>query len=113
MVQMNKLDYAIIDETKCGIEELSVLIGGFAQEYGLENLIGSLVRLVNSGLISCYLGDTLREIITGDELEEYINKRKLANENLDEYPDVCEEYSFVATDKGIEQLSDDDKPIVS
>ena len=110
---MNKLDYGIIDETKCGIEELSLLIGGLAQEYGLGSLLDSLIRLVNLGFINCYVGNTdEKHNVTKEELKEYISKRNMANENLDEYPEVCEEYSFSATDKGIEQLSEDDKPIV-
>ena len=112
MELINQLEYELIEETKCGKEELSVLIEAFSQEYGLENLIASLVKLVEEGFIDCFVGKDKKQNITKQELEAYIDKRLMMNEDLSEYPEVCEEYYFFATDKGISQLSDEDKPIV-
>ena len=112
MISLKRIEYEIINETKCGEEELSILIGGFAKEYGLETLLDALVNLIEQGLLICTRGTSNKVMkISSKDLEEYVNKRKKSGENLIEYPEVCKELYFFATDEGIKYLNDEDQPI--
>lgn len=112
MEDITRQEYELINETKCGSEELFVLIGGFSKEYGLEELLKAIVKLVNYGYLSySYQSTEALTQITLEQLKKYVQMRLDAGEELDEYPEVCDEYAFTATEKGLEILSEEDKPI--
>lgn len=114
MSELSKLEYEVINETKCGKEELSILIAGFKNEYDLNIIIDSLVKLVGAKYLICTKGNINKNVIINrDELDKYINKRIQSGEKLEEYPHVCDEYYFFATDDGISLLKENDKPITS
>lgn len=112
MKHFSKLEYELINYTKCGPEELFVLIGAFAEEFGLDILLKTIVKLVNSGYLKySHLTNKKSLQITLDQLNKYIQKRVETGEELDKVPKVWDEYEFEATKKGINILSNEDKPV--
>lgn len=115
-MQTSKIEYDLINETKCGDEPLYILMAGYAPKNEPGELFKALVHLVELRYLECFSDDKSRPRplkITYADLENYLKIRKKSNENLGEYPENCPEYHFYATDTGINQLSDDDKPIVT
>ena len=112
MQPLGRLEYELINETKCGEEELFGLIAGFAPEYGLPPLLSALASLVSSGHLACQVGSGRQDIVvTYQMLQQYVRCREAAGEQLDQYPAACAEYSFRATERGLALLSESDKPI--
>ena len=71
-----------------------------------------LSYLTDKGLLTAQLSGCNEVIhITLDDLKKYVATRKEAGESLDEFPSVCREYLFLTTEKGIEHLKNEDKPI--
>jgi hypothetical protein len=112
MESISKLEYELIEYTKCGEEPLSVLIAGFMDEYGLDRLLRSLIHLVEINCLTCSkdYSKGRNTKVTIKDLTEYIEIRKANKENIKEYPECVEEYHFTATDKGINYLKEEDKP---
>ena len=113
-MNLSSLAYEIIDECKCGPEQFFVLVSSVypGTEVELQSFLETLSILLNEGLIIASLsGSDEPHTVTLDDLQEYVSKRIEAGESLDEYPSVCSEYRFFTSDKGIDHLKDDDKPI--
>ena len=112
MGSLSRLEYEIIEYTKCGKEEMSVLLGAFLGEYGLQKLLHALTRLVELDYLACYVGSSDQSIrVSKAQLEAYVHIRREAGEILHELPEVCEEYSFFATEQALEELTEEDRPV--
>ena len=105
---LNKLEYEIIDECKCGPEEFFVLVSSinYNNDEELNSFLITLISLIERKLLKCK-----EKEISLKDLEDYINKRKMAKEDLGEHPNVVEEYSFEATELGIKELEEKDRPV--
>jgi len=113
-MNLSSLAYEIIDECKCGPEEFFVLVSSVypGTDLELQNFLETLSNLLNEGLIIAYLsGVDEPHTVTLDDLQEYVSKRTKAGESLDECFSVCSEYRFFTSDKGLDHLKDEDKPI--
>jgi predicted transcriptional regulator len=100
-----QLRYDIISDA-CTREEFFVLITGidYKCHEELRLFLKVLADLVNEGLLLYERGGVKKNSLTYSELQTYVDQRLGADESLDEYPDVCEEYVFTTTDKGLEWL---------
>ncbi|HXT50601.1 MAG TPA: hypothetical protein VN811_06135 [Thermoanaerobaculia bacterium] len=107
------LGYAIIDECKCGFEEFSVLVSLIDPEdpQALAELVDTIVRLVDEGVLISRRNSTELPQITREDLEAYLSARLGAAEDLEEYPEVVPELSFMATNQGILLLREEDRPV--
>jgi hypothetical protein len=108
------LDYDILNECKCGYEELCILVSlvQFESSTERDKLIKTLVRLFASGLLDCeYAGEKL-DNLTEDMVREHLINRLIKGEDLAQYPEDNDEYCFFSTEAGISVLLDDDKPVV-
>ncbi len=108
------LEYYLLDETKCGPEPLFVLIGGAQEHFGchVDEVFQALVRLVAAQYLECLeAGKKLKAAISLEELQEYARTRLAAGEDLQQPPDVGEEYCFAATSLGRQQLRPEDRPV--
>ena len=111
MPTLSRLEYRLIDETKCGKEPLFVLVKtvGAAR---LDPLLKALVRLVTDGRLLC-----TREVdgkvvaVSVADLQSYCRGRQQEGEDLAEPPNVGGGYDFAATDRGIALLKEKDRPI--
>lgn len=113
-MQITKIEYDLINETKCGDEPLYILMAGYAPKDEPDELFKALVHLVELRYLECFSDDKSRPRplkVIYEDLETYFKIRKKFKENLDEYPENCPEYHFYATAVGINQLSDEDKPV--
>jgi hypothetical protein len=109
----DSLEYKIIDECKCGFEELFNLIGfvDFSETTEIDRLVKTLVNLNQGGYLNCKFGKENKKNLTELKIREHIQKRIKYGEDLESYPKSGEEYSFFATDKAINILREEDKPI--
>ena len=113
-MKISPLAYIILDECKCGPEEFFVLVSSVypGTDDELRGFLDTLSNLVSEGLLIASLhGNEGVQTITPEELHEYVLKRTKAGEPLDEYPTVCSEYRFITSDKGIDHLKAEDKPL--
>ena len=114
MKELDSIAYGIIEECKCGPEELFVLISSVypGEQQEIDNFIKTIAKLNQNGLLICRNANSSKEItVNYQALKFYVTLREEAGEKLDEYPIVCEEYVFEATDLGISNLSEKDKPV--
>lgn len=110
----DSLEYKIIDECKCGFEELFNLIGlvDFSEADEIDRLVKTLVKLNIAGYLECRFGTEQKTNLTETQLREQIKKRINNGEDLESYPVRGKEYSFFATDKAINMLREEDRPII-
>jgi len=112
-MNIKKLEYEIINECKCGCEELFVLIGSVDthSNYELDIFVETLLNLISQEYIICTLNGERIEI-TKTDIKNYIETKLKNNEDLEEHSEIVEEYCFTTTDKGIKLLREEDKPII-
>ena len=108
-MKSGSLKYEIIDECKCGFEELFVLFGlvdhNNADE--LDRLAKELVNLHRNGYLACKFGSRDLKTITRKQLNDHIQARINKREKLESYPQDEKEFSFFTTEKGRNQLADE------
>ncbi|MEW6606730.1 MAG: hypothetical protein AB1414_04625 [bacterium] len=107
---LSDIEYKIIEDCKCGYEELFILIS-LIPEGEEKKLFTAIINLCEQKLLACRYKNNPQYEPTLNELMDYLNKRKKTGEELETYPEVCEEYEFIATESGIDLLKEDDKPI--
>jgi hypothetical protein len=107
------LGYKIIDECKCGFEELFNLIGliDFNDEREIDRFVKQLVSLHGDSFLECKFGTKPMQTVTENQLKKHIQLRINKGEDLESYPENGKEFSFFATDKALKQLIKKDKPI--
>ncbi len=110
----NSLEYKIIDECKCGYEELFNLIGliDFNDIKEMERFVKHIVSLHRGGYIECKFDTKLKQTIAETQLKDHIQLRIINGEDLESYPESGKEFSFFATDKALNQLIEKDRPII-
>ena len=111
---ITKIEYELLDETKCGDEPLSILLSGCNNKKEIALLAKALVRLVRMRCLECSSDDNTRPSsikLTLKDLRTYLEIRERHGESLEEYPEHCPEYHFQATDLGIGHLRPEDRPI--
>jgi hypothetical protein len=111
---LSELEYEIISEVSAGPEEFFVLVSSVypGPRNELETFLRALVGLFGRGLLACRRGSQFVEAdLIRDQLKRYVEARLGAGEALDEHPDSLEEFSFEATDFGIQQLRPEDRPV--
>jgi len=111
-VERGSLAYQILDECKCGPEEFFVLVSS-VEEDDLEAFLQILVKLVAKDHLKCDRGAQEDIPLSIEDLHSYVANRRAAGEDLEQYPTVCEEFRFTTTERGIELLLPEDRPVSS
>ena len=110
----NCLKYKIINECKCGFEELFNLIGlvDFTKKKEIDTFVKEIVSLHEDGFIECRFASKKVKTITENQLNEHIVLRVSRGEEIESYPENGKEYSFYSTEKAIKQLQRKDQPLI-
>lgn len=102
------LKYVINDEP------LHILIGAFGERDQVKKLQEAIITLLGRRFIKGLKqkdGHLVEVQLVAADLKEYLKQRLSCKEKLNDFPGCCEEYYFVATDEGIAQLKEEDKPL--
>ena len=107
------LRYKIIDECKCGHEELFNLIGmvDYNIKTEIDRFVEQLVSLHEDGFLECKFASNLVQTITVDQLKSHIQSRIEKGEDIESYPENGKEFSFFTKDKALNQLTEKDRPM--
>ena len=106
------LRYRILDECRCGPEECFILVS-LVDQSAIDQLLGTLSELINDGLLDCFrVGSGSRRLHPSLlDLRKYVKQRIDAGEDLETYPEVVPEYTFMTTESGLAALLPEDRPI--
>ena len=106
------LKYKIIDECKCGFEELFILIGliDYNDPKEIDQFSEKLVSLHKSGFLICKFDSKVMQTVNEKQIKDHIQLRIENGEDIESYPEKGKEFSFFATDIAINQLVEKDRP---
>ena len=110
LIERQSIEYQILDECKCGPEEFFVLVSS-VEDGDIESFCQALVNLVADGYLRCDRGNLEDIRLSIEDLHIYVEARRKAGEDLEQYPVACEEFRFTTTDRGIDALLPEDRPI--
>jgi hypothetical protein len=112
IIAVDAVAYEILDECQYGGEEFFVLISSidYTNPVELQKFKKTLLTLSQDEFLAVYRGH--QKMISFGEvvLDEYLEVRIRAGEDLAEPPAICDELSFVTTDAGIAILDRADRP---
>ncbi len=111
-MKISNFEYEIINECKCGPEELFVLMSSidYNSQREIDLFFDSLLKLVNNDLLVCRSNKDIFKI-KREHLYGYLKIKLENNESLENHSDFADEYLFESTKKAIELLKEEDKPI--
>ena len=107
------LKYKILDECKCGFEELFNLIGliDFNDAREISRFVNRIVSLHRDGYLECKFVSKPLKTITENQLKKHIQLRINKGEDLESYPEDGKEFSFFTTETALKKLTSNDRTI--